>query len=238
MAAGDDWTRRWNERCDAVRTKLGETVPPGVVHSFSWKDHILPGACCLTFKEGATTDGYLSMTLGLTQGVERTDSAYPWEFCIRAREMAEWPVDLLYQLVTQWLCEKGKMGFGYHLPLRFVVGGDGVLWASISQRVDDRQVVGPIRGHYLWSDQASREFETSNGNFSLQCIVAVTEDEDRLAQAATPAHLLLLLRRLAVDQICDPFRQSVLTQPQAESEWAAIEGLAHDEVLPELQTAK
>src|SRR5689334_11089614 len=111
LPANDNWTLRWNARTAAVRAVLGETAEPGMVHSFSWKDSILPGACALTYR--LDDDSFLYLTLGLTQPLRATDAAFPWEFCIRTRAQAEWPVDLLYQLTTQWLCENGDMGFGY-----------------------------------------------------------------------------------------------------------------------------
>lgn len=174
VPAHDDWMLRWNERNAAVRRILGETVPPNIVHSFSWKTHVLPGACCLTFKDASVNECHLHMTLGLTQPLHRSDPAYPWEFSIRAKGMAEWPVDLLYQLVTQWLCEEGQIGFGYHLPLIFFIGSDGNQWASISDRVFNHPIVGSIRGLYLWTDHTQGPFQISTGEFSLLNVVAVT----------------------------------------------------------------
>jgi hypothetical protein len=233
LPANDDWTLHWNARNAAVRAVLGETVEPGMVHTFSWKDYILPGACALTYK---LKDGsFLYLTLGLTQPLHSTDAAYPWEFCVRAKELAEWPVDLLYQLLSQWLWEKGDMGFGYHLPLKFFVGHDGKTWPSISERVQHSQVVGPIRGLHLCTDFSGLRFEASSGEFGLLTVVGVTEDEDQLAQQTTPAHLLLLLRRMGVGQMCDPNRRSVLLMPGASEKWATIKPLTHDDAFDELQ---
>jgi len=175
------------------------------------------------------------MTLGLTQPLRATDSAYPWEFSVRAKEHAEWPVDLLYQLLTQWLSEKGDMWFGYHLPLKFFMGNDNKLWASISERVQHKQVVGSIRGLYLWTDASQLRFKVTNGEFGLLVVVGVTEDEDRLAQETTPAHLMLLLRRMGINQVCDPHRRSVLTLPGVHGEWGKIRELSHDDAFNELQ---
>lgn len=168
LPANDEWTRHWNERGASVRAILGDTVEPGSVHSFSWKDYILPGACAMTFKSSlGGDDGWLSMTLGLTQPLQPTDRGFPWEFCVRTKENATWAVDLLYQLASQWLWENGDMGFGYHLPLRFFVGHDGQLWASVSERVQHRKVVGSIRGLFLWTDSSRIRFKTSSGEFGL-----------------------------------------------------------------------
>ena len=40
------WERTWQERGDEIRRFFGETEPPGMVVSYSWRDRIrLPGAC-------------------------------------------------------------------------------------------------------------------------------------------------------------------------------------------------
>jgi hypothetical protein len=231
----DDWMHLWNARNQSVRAILGETVEPGMVCSFSWKDYILPGACALTYK---LNDGsFLYMTLGLTQPLHSTDTAYPWEFAVRAKEQADWPLDLLYQLLSQWLGENGEMGFGYHLPLKFFIGHDGKTWPSISETVQHRHVVGTSRGLYLWKDYSGLRFKVSSGDFRLLTVVAVTEDEDNLADEATPAHVILLLRRMGIGQILDPYRRSVLSQPGALDEWARIKRLSHDDALAEIDRA-
>ena len=236
LPADDDWTLRWNERGASVRAVLGDTVEPGMVHSFSWKDFLLPGACAMTFKSSLDgRDSWLYMTLGLTQPLRSSDRAFPWEFSIRTTENVIWPVDLLYQLLSQWLWEKGDMGFGCHLPLKFFIGHDGNLWASVSDSVELREVVGTIRGLHLWTDASRIRFRTSSDEFGLLTAVGVTEDEDRLASATTPAHLMLMLRRMGVSQICDPYRHSVLSMPGAADEWRRIERMSHDEAFDELQ---
>lgn len=175
------------------------------------------------------------MTLGLTQPLQPSDPSYPWEFSIRTKVHAEWPSDLLYQLVTQWLLEKGEMGFGYHLPFVFFTDQGGKLWSGITDDISELNVVGTIRGLYLWTDQRRLQFKVSTGEFSLLAVVGVTEDEDRLANETTPAHLMLLLRRMGVDQVCDPHRRSVLSLPGAAQEWDRIKGMLHDDAFDELQ---
>ena len=56
-----------------------------------------------------------------------------------------------------------------------------------------------------------------------------------MANTTTPAHLMLLLRRMGVSQVCDPYRSSVLSLPSANDEWRRIESMAHDDVFEELQ---
>jgi len=234
LPADDDWTLRWNERNEAVRAVMGETVEPGKAYSFSWKDYILPGACALAYKQN--DDTFLYMTLGLTQPLNATDPAYPWEFAVRAKEYCEWPVDLLYQLVSQWLWEKGELWFGCHLPLKFFIGHDGKMWPSIAgELVQHRRVVGTIRAAYLWTDVARLRLKASSGEFGLLTAVGVTEDEDKLAMETTPAHLMLLLRRMGVSQACDPYRRSVLYLPSASEEWDRIKAMSHDDAFDELE---
>lgn len=236
LSVDDDWMRRWNERGESVRAVLGDTIEPGMVRSFSWKDFILPGACAMTFKSSHDVDdSCLYMTLGLTQPLRSTDEAFPWEFSVRTREREDWPVDLLYQLLSQWLWERGDMGFGYHLPLKFFIGHDGNLWASVSERVQHHEVVGTIRALHLWTDATRLRFKTSSSEFGLLTAVGVTEDEDRLANATSPAHLMLLLRRMGISQACDPYRRSVLSIAGANDQWHRIERMPHDDAFDELQ---
>lgn len=229
------WAKTWEERAKAVHRLLGQTDPPGMVHPFSWKDYILPGACALTFKPTPSNSTFLYMTLGLTQPVSSDEPAYPWEFCVRTRVHAQWPIDLLYQFLTQWHWTKGEMWFGYHLPLVFFTDGIGTLWGGLTDKVDGLNIVGSLRAVYLWADERCLSFNVSTGDFGLLTMVAVTEDEDNLAEEATPAHLMLLLRRMGIDQICDPHRQSVLSLPGAYNEWADIKGMSHESALAELQ---
>ena len=235
LPSNDDWTVRWKERYEGIRAVLGETVDPGMSHSFSWKDYIVPGASALTYQ---LTDGtFLYMTMGLTQPLRRTDQCYPWEFAVRAKERAEWPIDLLYQLLSQWLWEKGDMGFGSHMPLKFFTGRDGSIWPSLSARISVPNVVGAIRGLHLWTDSAGLRFRASSGDFELLTTVAVTGDEDALAKESTPAHLMLLLQRMGISQVCDPYRKSVLNLPAASKEWKRIRRMSHDAAFEALQGA-
>lgn len=236
LPEGDDWTLRWNERNRLVRSVLGDTVEPGMVHSFQWKDFILPGACALTFRVHGEND-FLYMTLGLTQPLRAGNSAYPWEFAVRAAGLYAWPIDLLYQLVTHWLAAPGEVWFGYQLPLKFYIGDDGGISASISERLHHQNTVGAIRKLYLWLDGSEIKFGASEEEFGLLTVVPVTDDEVQLADATTPAHLMLLLRRSGISQICDPHRQSVLSHRHFSNVWPGIARLSHDEVLEKLRLA-
>jgi hypothetical protein len=233
LPTNKDWEERWYERHEAVRRVLGETVEPGMVYPFSWKDYILPGACALSYRQSDAT--FLYMTLGLTQPLRRGDKSFPWEFAVRVKEHAKWPVDLLYQLLSQWLWEKGEMWFGYRMPLKFFIGHDGNLWPSISDRVPLSGVVGTVRRMHLWTDWSRLQFSTASDTFRLLLPVAVTEDEEALADETTPAHLMLLLRRMGVPQICDPNRRSVLELTAAKKEWVDIKRMPHDDAFNEVQ---
>lgn len=175
------------------------------------------------------------MTLGITQPLQLGDRAYPWEFSIRTTNLEEWPCDLLYQLLTQWLWENGDMGFGYHLPFVYFTDRGGKLWSGISDEVSELNVVGTIRGLYLWTDERRLSFKSSSGDFGFLSVVGVTEDEDHLADSTTPAHLMLLLRRMGIGQICDPYRHTVLSMPGAIDQWHLIETMSHDEAFEEIQ---
>jgi hypothetical protein len=231
-----DWSERWEERVMAVRSVLGETEPAGHVVPFSWKDYILPGACALCFPRPWREPAYLYMTLGPSQPLESGDKIYPWEFAIRTKEPAPWALDLLYQLLTQWLWKHGKdIWIGYSLPLIFFEDPAGRLWGGLTEEREDFKVVGDIRRLYLWEDAERLRFKVRSGQFGLLAVIAVTEDEDQLAEEATPAHLLLFLRQMEVSGICNPFRESSLRRLGADATWKAIKPLAHDDVLHELR---
>ena len=55
----DEWLFRWQERNNSVRSVLGQTADPGMVHSFSWKNQMLPGACVLSFEPSPWNHTYL-----------------------------------------------------------------------------------------------------------------------------------------------------------------------------------
>ncbi|WP_417388077.1 hypothetical protein [Gimesia sp.] len=229
------WIDRWNEIRDAVQEVLGDTEPPNSVTPFSWKQFLLPGACAMNFNPTADRNDFLSMTLGITQLQQENQQTYPWEFSVRSYDLMEWPVDLLYQLTTQWLFEQGDIWFGYRLPLVFFKDKEDIMWAGLSDEITELNVIGAIRAMYFWTDEMNLRFSYSSGEFSLLTVVAVTEDEDRLAQETTPAHLILLMQCLGLSQVCDPFRQSVLSLPDADREWFRIRSMSHDAALDELQ---
>jgi hypothetical protein len=177
------------------------------------------------------------MTLGLSQPLNVGDEAYQWEFAVCASQHDKWPVDLLYQLLTHWLCEKGNMGFGYYLPLAFFRDRSDNLWAGLTGDLSALDTVGSIRGLYLWADEERTRFRVSSGEFGILTVIAVTADEDLLAQASTPAHLRLFLKEMGITQVCDPYRPSVLATPEADRVWERIRAMTHDEVFDKLQTA-
>lgn len=226
----DDWGVRWEERGNAIWKTLGKTRTPGTVDSFDWTDFTLPGACALTF-ENTDTSECLYITLGMTHPLEAGKDASKYEFSIRTRRHTDWPIDLLYQLVTQWLCEDGVMGFGYQISLLFFVDSSNKLMPSISDEIDYLNVQGDIRRLYLWPDEDRIVFKPQEGHFTLLSVVATTEDEGMLADETTPAHLMLLLKRMEVFRYCDPFRRSVLESSKSQIEWNKIRLLTHDQAL-------
>jgi hypothetical protein len=214
-----------------VHQLLGETYPPDMVISFSWRDHLLPGACSLTFAPEGENFRYIS--LGQTQPLNG-EEAFSWEFSLRTPDDAAWPSDLLYQLVTQWLVDPKSIAVGVHFPLVFFKDPKAQLWAGIIDDTTSFNVVGEIRGLYLWPDDRGLRFFTSDGAFRLLSVIAVPADEDRLVRETSPAHLVLLLHCMGVGQVCDPRRRSALTLPRAGQQWDRIKQLSHEEVLGEL----
>jgi hypothetical protein len=89
-------------------------------------------------------------------------------------------------------------------------------------------------GLYLWDDCEHFEFQVSSGNFGLLTAIAVTYDEDRLAQGATPPHLLLLIEEMGIVQVFDPYRESVTRLPGVQAKWESIRQLPHDDVVRRL----
>jgi hypothetical protein len=231
-----DWESRWEERGSAVKSVLGETVPPGTVTAFNWKDYKLPGACSLTFGPNETRRSFLSITLGMTQPLYNTKSDVRFEFSVETAVRDNWSTDLLYQLVTQWLCEKGNMGLGYSLPLRFFRDKGGQMWSTVADDISGLDLIGTMRTLYLWHCQEKYIFSTSSGDFGLLKVVGLTQEEEAAASRTSPAHLMLLFRRLGIDQLCDPFRESVFSRPSASRAWESIETLDDDRAFHELQS--
>lgn len=228
------WRDLWDERGRAVRRVLGETMPPGRVTPFEWRDHILPGACGLVFGPGPARPHHTYMTLGLTQPLQRGDVVPAWEFAVKAGEPALWQQQVLYDLLTCWLTQRPIMRRGLRLPLTFFLNADGDLCAGLASLPEHLRPVGVMRGLYLWDDDERLRFKVSSGAFGLMVAVGVTEDEIRLAESTTPPHLLLLLKRMRVGQVLDPLRPSVMTRPGAMEEWNRIRPLAHEAVLEAL----
>ena len=233
LTQNPEWLQLWDERGSAVRRVLGETVPPGEVVPFSWKQFILPGACALTFGPSSSRR-YTYMTLGVTQPAKRGDAVPAWEFAVKAKEQAKWPLQILYDLLTYWLDQKPKLRRGLFLPLAFFLNADGQLCAGLTGKLDQLNVVGAIRGLYLWDDLEHLRFKVSNGDFGLLVATAVTEDEIQMARGTTPPHLLLLLKRMQITQLSDPLRKSVMSLSGAETEWETIRAMSHDQVVSEL----
>ena len=230
-----DWKTRWDQRGQAVKKVLGESIPQGEVVPFSWDRPVLPGACGLAFERQFQQASYLYMTLGLSQPLEPMTRENPWEFAVRTRSQAPWAYDLLYDLLTHWLSTDGDVAKGYFLPLVFFEDRAGTIRCGLTDDTSELNVVGSMRGLYFWNDLEHITFPDSGG-FHLLTATAITEDEDDLAQESTPPHLLLLLQRMGIGQTCDPHRTSVLSQQNAESVWSQIKPMAHDDVVDELDS--
>jgi len=229
------WLRLWNERGIAVQKVLGATTPPGEVFPFHWNDYLLPGASAMTFAPRGGRSEWLCMSLGLTQPLEKGDNANNWEFCVRSRGPMPWVRQMLYDLLTYYLSEKGQVERGMYLPLVFFLDRSGEICAGLTEDRSRLNVVGEMNGLYLWDDCERSEFQVSSGSFGLLTAIAVTSDEDRLAQEATPPHLLLLLAEMGVGQLSDPHRESVTRLSGAQMKWDSIRQMSHDDVVRVLQ---
>jgi hypothetical protein len=178
------------------------------------------------------------MTVGPTQPSTPGEIPFAWEFAIRSKERGTWPRQLLYDLLTCWLMDQKKIVPGLYLPLVFFRDPAGRICTGLSERCQALNVVGDIRGLYLWEDQEGLQFSVSSGDFRLLAAVPVTADEDRLAQETTPPHLLLLLEEMGIGQVCDPHRPSVLAMREGADRWRHIKALSHDEVVRKLRGLK
>lgn len=108
----------------------------------------------------------------------------------------------------------------------------------MTDQVSLTEVIGSMHRLYLWTDCARLQFRTRSDTFRLLLPVGVTKDEASLADKTTPAHLMLLLRRMGVTQVCDPHRCSVLESPLAKDEWAEIKRMSHDEAFGNVQAMR
>lgn len=230
-----DWLTLWTERNLAVQRILGETTPPGEVLPFQWDGYVCPGACAMTFAPRHSRSHWLSMTLGLTQPIERGEVASSWEFCVRSTSAESWVPQLLYDLVTYYLSEGAQVYKGMYLPLVFFQDGAGKTCAGLAEDRTGLKIVGEMSGLYLWDDFEHLAFHVSTGTFGLMTAIGVTQEEDMLAQEATPSHLLLMLEQMGVGQVLDPNRQSVMRLPGALVKWKAIREMPHDAVIRRLQ---
>lgn len=231
------WEKAWIERNMSVQMALGQTSPPGNVHSFSWDDLdlVIPGACAMSFAPNTRRASWMTISLGLTQPLDKDDTSNPWEFCLHTKDAEPWRLELLYDLITTWAGNRDFLATGHFLPVTFFINSNGVLDCALQQLRSPFKPVGAMRGLYLWPDLVERPlFEVSTGDFHLMSAVLVTEDEERLADETSPPHLLLLLKRCGVGQLSDPHRKSTLTHPQHSELWKKIRRLSHDEAFDQL----
>ena len=245
------WERTWEERGDEIRRRFGETDPPGLVISFSWKDLRLPGACALVFppvSDASNPKGpwhrrpdWLYLTLGLTQPLDKKQvqrerqagkeySSHGFELGFLTAAKNNWPIKALYVLVTA-LTEGLDLKWGDRVALGLYedAQGVGVYSGKLSALgLDAAQVrsVGNMRAVVIWPYLfPDVNFVTSTGKGMIFIATGITEDEWALAKATTTAQVLLLLFRAGVGQRTDPHRASVLDDPRLNEEWKVIESM-------------
>jgi hypothetical protein len=234
------WERAWHERGNAVRQVLGQTTPPGSVRSFSWHDPdlVVPGACALTFSPAGQRPHWLMMTLGLTQPMVQGGKASAWEFAWYASEPQPWCYELLYDLVTGWSQNRTHLERGHFLPVTFFRNSRGQLDCAAEDLRGKVEGCNDKTGLYLWASIIDRTvFRLSTGDFFLMSATIVTRDEESLVDETSPPHLLLLLKRLGVGQLCAPDRPSVRCHPEFIQTWDQIKSITHDEALRQLNDA-
>ncbi|MEX2216335.1 MAG: hypothetical protein WD768_19645 [Phycisphaeraceae bacterium] len=237
------WEQRWKERSDTIRDAFGETIPPGMVTSFSFDepDLIVPGACAMTFAPTESRPFYLHMTQGITQPLKRGSeySATKWEFGVYTHDNINWPKQFLYDLVTCWSEMKGRIEVGHAFPVSFFKDSHGELDCAVTDLNDFTDLVGPMRYLYLWPSLLDRVLlQTSVGDFYIMAATLATMGEVELADELTPPHLLLLLARLGLGQVSNPHRCCATDHPKFEQTWCQVKALHHDDAVRELNKVR
>ena len=228
------WNALWDERNREVIRVLGEPSQDDESVPFSWGKYELPGACAMTFEPSPLRRSYLYMTLGLSQPLEEADPPFHWEFAIRTKDRAPWAIDLLYGIVTHWLTAGRDLTFGHTLPMTFFHDENHDIAAGLTTDLEDREALGAIRSLILWRDHEEQRFDVSKGEFQLLEVIPVSEEEAKLVEQTSPAHVVLLLRRMNLAQICDPERPSVMTVNGAQEAWDKISAMPHSDALATL----
>jgi hypothetical protein len=238
------WERTFKEREETLRDTFGISDPPGWVHSFSWTDFddMIPGACALAFPPQGRRDHWLYLSHGLTQPECKSEakasekSGYGYEFALITRERCEWPIDALYWILTYCKQSEQRLDLGHRLPFWFNLGANGNLLSTIGGEPENAH--GATRAMLFWLYRAApNRFITETGYFWILSGTTITSDEWQLAKDTSSVHLLLLLLRAGVGQICDVARHSVLDDPEGRATWNKLQQLSLDEAESQLEAA-
>lgn len=237
ISENDWWLRTWNDREDSVRRAIGETDPPGTVHSvIKWPrvEHTIPGACILHFAPNKLRKYYLDISLGLSQPLSPGDNGRNFELGIYSKQLGGWQADLLYQFFLHCSSQPSQqIRPGDLFESFFFCGSDGTFYAGLGPPVVSR--VGEMTGLCVWPDYHLPVITTSSNRFWILTLVCVTEKEQSLAFERSSAHLFLLFRRLGIELTYDPFRPCVTSLIDSEAEWEFIKKLSNQDAAREVR---
>ena len=251
------WERTWKERNDELLRRFGPTEPPGIVHSYSWSDVRLPGACAMAFPPTAAQlqsggpwherNHWLYVTLGLTQPLDEEQvrleraagkqySAHGFELGILTARQSAWVTSALSLLLTH-ITEGVEVKWGDRFAFGFQPTVSGELEPFTGQ-ADELGIAafGSVRAVLFWPYLLpDATFVTSTGKAMIMIATGITGDEWEFARATTTAQLLLLLCQAGIGQRTDLTRSSVLVEPRWLAERQRIEALGGEAADAELE---
>ncbi len=240
------WENSWKEREYLLRKTFGETYPPQSVFSFSWKSPfvMVPGGCGLVFPPATPSRiSWLYLSLGLTQPLYKQEihranvrSEYGWEFGILTTEYSQWPLKVLFEIMTYLKESKNRIEIGHRIPLLFYKNKDDFQpHLRNLENADEHQPFGKMRAMVFWPFLPYLDkFQTSTGYFGILIGTVITEEEWSMAKNFSSTHLLLLLFRAGIKQVSDISRSAVTANPIWANEWERIKQYSQDEAEIEL----
>jgi hypothetical protein len=113
---------------------------------------------------------------------------------------------------------------GHRLPLAFFEEEDGTRFPWIKIVNDsDRPPVSDVRAMILWPYKGSPDsLQTQTGTFNILAATLITGEEWEAAKQTSSAHIMLLLERIGIGQLADPYRPSATSDPRWSNEWEEI----------------
>jgi hypothetical protein len=233
------WERTWQEREDLIRRIFGDTQPPGMVRAFFWEElrYGVPGGCAMIFPPRLSRLDWLVLTHGMSQPfgpaeVHGSDhpSAYGYEFGILSKKEPVWAPAALRLLIT-YVKQSGKPILrGHRVPFAFFKDSENTIRPHLGKTALDQQPYGETRALIFWPYMLHPSgFSTSTGYFSILIGTSITEMEWDMAKATSSEHLLVLLFRAGLGQVCDLERRTLTLSSQWKLEWEYICRLSQEE---------